>query len=391
MKYSQKTIIFILASTLIFFGIDISCAFAQSNISAFESVKTFNLKLSPSCTQVTSEYCRTSASPLIENGLIYARAFDEFIYVINQATGEVTKKYNTEDLSFFEPIIRDDILYASSWYMFAFDQQTTHQKWKTGWAITSTPVVYNGSIIFGARDGISALDRWTGKEKWHLKYDNESFSSPLIHNDHILVGSYSNSIKGKSGFYSINAETGKEEWVIRAGYNYYAKPCAITNTIYVGTEDNYFSAVNEETGRYKWSFSSKDSVLTHFTTTPYCDVNRIYIGSSGSNTASILYAFDSETGKIAWTFKPPSPSNEDISISHEFMSSPNVHDNVIFIGNDDHYLYAIHKETGKLKWKFAADAEIRSRPTINNGVVYFTTLAGSLYAVDERTGRIHSN
>lgn len=387
MNYSLKKIIFTFASTLLLTDLSISYAIAQDFHVANRSVKTFTLNLSPPCSQVTSTYCRRSASPVIENGIIYVRAFDEYIYAIDQQTGEISKKYNTDQLSFFEPAIRDGILYASSWFMYAFDQPTTNIKWKTGWAIDSAPAIYNGSVIFGERDGVRAIDRWTGKEKWKIKYDNEYFSSPLIHNSSVFVGSYSPSSMYKTGFFSIDAETGNEKWVFRAGYNYYAKPCAIDNMIYVGSADNHFYAINQDTGRYKWSFSTNESVFTHFTTSPYCDVDKVYAGSNGSDITNKLYAFDSKTGNIVWTFKP---SANNSNLSHGIMSSPNVHNNVIFFGNDDHYLYAIYKDTGKLKWMFEADAEIRSTPVIDKGIVYFTTLAGTLYAVDEASGLVQN-
>ena len=389
---AQNKIFLTISNMFLLIAINASCSITHAGVPMPPLPELFSLKLSYSCADSTTEYCRTSASPLIKNGIIYARAFDEYVYSIDQMTGKIAGKYNTEQLSFSTPTIQDGFLYASAWYLYAFDQNTTSLKWKKVWAINTTPTIYNGSLILGVRDGVVSVDRWTGNTKWEFKStypDDPYFSSPLIHNGHVFVGSYSPSQMGKTGFYSINAETGQVERVLRYGYDYYATPCAINNTIYVGNKANEFYAINQNTGAVQWSYTDKESVLTQFITSPYCDVDKVYISSSGSNDEARFYAFDGKSGKIIWTFKPQ--RNGNITHSIEIKSSPTVKNDVVFFGCDNHYLYALNKNTGELKWKFKADAEIRSKPTIDNGVVYFTTLSGTLYAIDEVTGLMHKD
>ena len=59
---------------------------------------------------------------------------------------------------------------------------------------------------------------------------------------------------------------------------------------------------------------------------------------------------------------------------------------VIYFGSTDGNLYAIDSESGKQKWKFQAKSRVPSSPAVSNGTVYFTAYDGNLYAVDASTG-----
>ncbi len=62
-------------------------------------------------------------------------------------------------------------------------------------------------------------------------------------------------------------------------------------------------------------------------------------------------------------------------------SSPSIADEVVYIGSLDHHLYAVDANTGHEKWRFETEGAVVSTAAIADGVVYFVSEAGLLYAV----------
>jgi outer membrane protein assembly factor BamB len=60
---------------------------------------------------------------------------------------------------------------------------------------------------------------------------------------------------------------------------------------------------------------------------------------------------------------------------------------VLFFGSGDGQLYAVDAATGKERWRFKTGGAVHSSPAVAQGVVYFTSRDGSLYAVDAAKGR----
>jgi outer membrane protein assembly factor BamB len=80
---------------------------------------------------------------------------------------------------------------------------------------------------------------------------------------------------------------------------------------------------------------------------------------------------------VKWTFKTEGP----------VLSSPAISEGVIFFGSSDGKLYAVDQETGKEKWHFGTAQPISSSPAVADGLVYFTNYEAAVYAVDASTGK----
>ena len=79
----------------------------------------------------------------------------------------------------------------------------------------------------------------------------------------------------------------------------------------------------------------------------------------------------------AWTFKS----------AGAIVTSPAVHDGVVYIGSMSGHLYALDQQTGKEKWNFKSRMPIASSPAVADGTVFFVSSAGSLAAIDAATGQ----
>ncbi|OGU25674.1 MAG: hypothetical protein A2X66_09190 [Ignavibacteria bacterium GWA2_54_16] len=61
---------------------------------------------------------------------------------------------------------------------------------------------------------------------------------------------------------------------------------------------------------------------------------------------------------------------------------------VLFFGSGDGCLYAVEASTGKERWRFKTGGAVHSSPAVMDGVVYFTSRDGGLYALDRAKGRL---
>jgi outer membrane protein assembly factor BamB len=68
------------------------------------------------------------------------------------------------------------------------------------------------------------------------------------------------------------------------------------------------------------------------------------------------------------------------------LSSPVSSDGVVYFGSDDGRVYAVTQATGRQLWMTATNGPVSSTPAVRDGVVYATSYDGRLYALDARTG-----
>src|ERR1019366_8440801 len=73
--------------------------------------------------------------------------------------------------------------------------------------------------------------------------------------------------------------------------------------------------------------------------------------------------------------------------AHIYTSSPTVANGVVYFGSNDGNLYASNASTGALLWK-SETYYYYSSPTVANGVVYFGSGDHNLYALNARTGAV---
>lgn len=70
------------------------------------------------------------------------------------------------------------------------------------------------------------------------------------------------------------------------------------------------------------------------------------------------------------------------------VSSPVWSDGVLYFGSDDGNVYAVDAATGLQTWKFTTGGPAPSSPAIADGRAYFASYDGKFYAVDARKGKL---
>jgi outer membrane protein assembly factor BamB len=212
----------------------------------------------------------------------------------------------------------------------------------------------------------------------------------------------------------VDAANGKEKWRFHGGEDplihnqvgFQSSPAVVNGTVYTGCRDSNLYALDAATGKEKWRVFND---LSWVITSPAVLDGKVFFATSDS---SLYHVVDANTGK---------PIVRQQGKAYMF-SSPTVGSDVVFIGVLNGTLEARDLKSGDLLWDFkienskqnhhwiltgdgkfnvpffyhsnwreaplvATDAQIRlggiySSPLVVNGVVYFGSADGSLYAVE---------
>ena len=78
----------------------------------------------------------------------------------------------------------------------------------------------------------------------------------------------------------------------------------------------------------------------------------------------------------------------EFACEDEVRSSPTVVNGMLYVGAYDNNLYALNAEKGTFVWKYPTEGGVGSSPCVFEGLVYFGSKDHSLYAVDAQTGRL---
>jgi outer membrane protein assembly factor BamB len=156
-------------------------------------------------------------------------------------------------------------------------------------------------------------------------------------------------------------------------------PALYNKTLYFGCGDNYFYALNSQTGEERWRYATGGAIYS----SPYVDAQALYFTSRDN----YLYALDPNTGKEIWKFKMGADLGKE-NYWDNYLSSPVVVGNTLYVGSGDGNLYAIDKTSGQAIWKYNSGARIRTTPAIFENHLVFGNNAGLLIDLNRNTGKM---
>lgn len=213
----------------------------------------------------------------------------------------------------------------------------------------------------------------------------------------------------------LDAATGDEVWSVPAPYG-----ATLSNgTFYIGHDIGEYAAIDMETGKERWRYSSGATVLDY--TDPTVTDDMVFFsrtdGPSGSiyavhpgtgveqwrvesnHTLAVIDAvgdsllvhgfddewyiavLDSATGTSLWRLdfgsSPPSP----VLVGDTIYVSTSVAD-------EQRYLTALDARTGLERWRLATETQVWTTPILSDGVVYIGSGKGMVYALDAESGSV---
>ncbi len=153
-----------------------------------------------------------------------------------------------------------------------------------------------------------------------------------------------------------------------------SSPVIVNGKLYVGCYDNKTYAVDATTGASLWNSTVGYDLCVQ--SSPAYANGKIFTGGAFDNVA---YTLDAATGAQVWSF--PAGNGPDIG----FVSAPALSGNMLYIGSRDNKLYTLDATSGALQWTYQTNGRVYSSPAIVNGVIYFASYTGIVYAVGQPT------
>lgn len=89
--------------------------------------------------------------------------------------------------------------------------------------------------------------------------------------------------------------------------------------------------------------------------------------------------------RLDWTYRTPGTI---------LTSSPAIANGIVYIGTRDensseqHAIHAVNQETGEKVWQVKADAQVQASPAVADGIVYASSIRGTIYAINAQTGEM---
>lgn len=323
---------------------------------------------------------RIFSTPVIANGTVYFGSVNNNFYALDINSGQEKWKKETEGAISASAAIDNGIVYigSSDGFLYAMDEASGEEKWRfetartpvppedrrlTDHGIMSSSLVVNGIIYFGCDgDYFYALDSTTGKKLWEFKTDGPVDSSAAIADGVVYFASL-------NALYALDANTGGKKWEIRTGTSTMSNTPTVMNGLIYLDDVESVHAFEIGSGIEKWSFKLDKRVDWMIA----LDQKKAYFGDRYG-----FYSVDADTGEKKWEFKP---------FKNGPVTPASVAGNTVYYADVRGDIVALDAENGTMKWKYQFQKDpLQSPPptslTIADGVIYFGTMDGYLYAIE---------
>jgi len=187
--------------------------------------------------------------------------------------------------------------------------------------------------------------------------------SPVVSHGLVLLGTPDGEIQ------ALDAESGRPRWSFSTTDGSIRSTATVgDDTVYFGAGDGNVYALDVATGDERWRRETGGRVDT----TPALAAGLVLAGSDDG----ALYAFDAGTGDPIWRF----PTGGRVK------SSPRVWADQVFFGSYDGNLYAVRLADGQETWRFETEDIINSSPGVADGTVVLGPDDNHVYAIEADTG-----
>jgi outer membrane protein assembly factor BamB len=330
--------------------------------------------------------------------VVYFSSYDSYVYAVDETSGRLLWKFKTRGERRFSAPHLHGSEPAAEVMPDPFD------------LYLSSPVVVGGRVYFGSGDhNVYALDAHEGKPIWTFRTGDVVHASPALADGVLYVGSWD------GFFYALDAETGKLRWTFKSGEDHdlhnqegFQSSAAVSDGIvYVGCRDAHIYALDAATGAQHWALNTQGSWVVG---SPAVRDGKVYIGTSDT---SLFRELNGRTGVVGFT----------LSFRRwPIFSSPALAGTEAFFGTDEGKLVAVELRDKAVAWEFQTDGSrrhgaafskadgtpnyerayvdnfydsliagvgrlrstgaISSSPLVADGVVYFGSADGNVYALN---------
>jgi outer membrane protein assembly factor BamB len=309
-----------------------------------------------------------------QDGVLYTVSKSySLVYAINASNGDIIWK-TVVKWSGTSPCIDGDVIYVGETHpgiekprAMALNRTTGEEIWNfvdiapDDYAWVGDPLVTGDYVYYTTWGSVYALNKTNGSLIWHENCLNMVVCSMAYHADMVFVTALS-----PSGTYAFNATTGDMVWHAPYGGSWDSSPVIYDGMViqaYRPTE-GYTCAFNETSGELIRKFP------VGTLSTPLVHNGKIFIP-----TSRVLWAFDLTTGDELWH----TVELHDGTYQERSYSSPAGAGGAIYYQSLNGTFYVIDEANGSICWSYALDGLGFGGPSIGDGCVFITNDAG-LYA-----------
>lgn len=199
------------------------------------------------------------------------------------------------------------------------------------------------------------------KPLWTFKCEDEIRGSPAYYAGRLYIGCYDNNL------YSLDAASGEFGWKFPADGGIVSTPSILKDNITVGSEDGFLYSIYAPSGKVIWKYRTDGPVRS----SPRIAEGHVFVGSDDG----YLHVVNLTSSRRAYRVDAGAP----------IRSTPIVSEEYAYFGSEDGEFMCVNF-SGEIKWRFRAKRGITSSPTISKGVIFFTSLDTTVYAVDVNAG-----
>jgi eukaryotic-like serine/threonine-protein kinase len=181
-------------------------------------------------------------------------------------------------------------------------------------------------------------------------------------------------------------------WQFHSRGRFIASPAIADGVLYDGSTDGVLYAVDAASGTKKWAFQTGARIAS----SPAVSDGLVFFESYDGN----FYALDAADGKLRWKFATGGerrfagkhlhgllPVSETMPDPFDvYLSSPAVANGLVYFGSGDGNIYALGAKSGVPAWKFKSGGVVHASPAVAGGVVYVGSWDTNFYALDAATG-----
>ena len=251
-------------------------------------------------------------------------------------------------------------------------------------SVVNTALQYNATDRFKdaetMKDALLAIARKTGilytpgggktatitlgqtiKPLWTFECEDEIRGTACYDDGMVYIGAYDNNI------YALNAATGEFIWKYATEGGVVSTPYVYEGNLFFGSEDQRLHVISSRSGRVVWTYFTDGPIRS----SPRIMDRHVFIGSDDGN----LHIVNATTGRRV----------QRIDMGAPIRSTPVVKDEFIFVGTENGDFFCVDFR-GKIRWRTRAKRAITSSPLLENEVVYYGSVDGTLYATEAKTG-----
>lgn len=271
-------------------------------------------------------------------------------------------------------------------------------------AVTSSPAICDGKLIFGCRDGVVyALDPVSGSSLWTFTASGGVGASPAIHGESVIVADYNGYV------YALAAGDGSQSWRTKLAASVVSSPAVSGERVLVCGVDGYAYCLSVVDGRVVWKERTRGRIRGSAMAGDDAFLVPSYDG--------YLYSLSVILGTVQWRTALGGPVSAspaaregwvviggpdgrvlclgagdgaprwNFTAGDAVKSSLAITGDKVLVGSNDGCLYCLDLSSGALRWKYQTGGFVLGRAVETDGVVYVGSYDGRMYGLDGNDGR----